>query len=232
MLEIRRSQDRGLRDHGWLKAKHSFSFGDYYDPENMVFSVLRVINDDMVQPKRGFGMHGHSDMEIVTYVLQGVLQHEDSLGNGSVIRPGEVQRMSAGRGIRHSERNASETEVLHLLQIWLLPAQTGVEPGYEQKMFSDDEKRGKLRLMASPDGADGSVTLGQDAKLYAALLDGDEQVSYLLSSGRVAYLQVARGKVSLNGLLLAQGDGVRITEETELKLHDATHAEVLLFDLP
>ena len=232
MLQIHKSQSRGHRDHGWLYAKHSFSFGDYYDADNMGFSVLRVINEDRVQPGRGFGMHGHSDMEIVTYVLHGALQHEDSLGNGSVIRPGDVQRMSAGTGIRHSEFNQSETEAVHLLQIWLLPAKNGVAPSYEQKAFSADEKRGKLCLIASPDGADGSVTIGQDVRLYAALLDGAEQVTHTLSTGRAAYLQVARGKLSLNDQALQQGDGVRVSAETELKLHDATQAEVLLFDLP
>ena len=232
MLQIHKSQSRGHRDHGWLYAKHSFSFGDYYDADNMGFSVLRVINEDRVQPGRGFGMHGHSDMEIVTYVLHGALQHEDSLGNGSVIRPGDVQRMSAGTGIRHSEFNQSETEAVHLLQIWLLPAKNGAAPSYEQKAFSADEKRGKLCLIASPDGADGSVTIGQDVRLYAALLDGAEQVTHTLSTGRAAYLQVARGKLSLNDQALQQGDGVRVSAETELKLHDATQAEVLLFDLP
>lgn len=232
MIEIRRSKDRGQRDHGWLKARHTFSFADYYDPENMGFSVLRVINDDTVQPKRGFGMHGHSDMEIVTYVLQGELQHEDSLGNGSVIRPGEVQRMSAGSGIRHSEFNPSATEPVHLLQIWLMPAKNGVAPSYEQKVFSDAEKRGKLRLIASPDGIDGSVTIGQDVRLYSALLDGEERVVKAIAQGRKAYVQVARGSLTLNGMTLAEGDGARIENIPELAFAAGQQAEVLLFDLP
>lgn len=232
MIEIRRSQDRGQRNHGWLNTSHSFSFADYYDPEYMGFSVLRVINDDIVQPKRGFGMHGHSDMEIVTYVLQGELQHQDSLGNGSVIRPGDVQRMSAGTGIRHSEFNPSETEAVHLLQIWLLPAQNGVTPSYEQKAFSAEEKRGKLRLIASPDGAQGSVSIGQDVRLYAALLDGEERTSHKVAQGRNAYVQVAAGSLSLNDMTLTAGDGVRITEATELVFHAGHQAEILLFDLP
>jgi redox-sensitive bicupin YhaK (pirin superfamily) len=232
MIEIRRSKDRGHRDHGWLRTSHSFSFADYYDPEYMGFSVLRVINDDTVQPKRGFGMHGHNDMEIVTYVLQGELQHQDSLGNGSVIRPGDVQRMSAGTGIRHSEFNPSETEAVHLLQIWLLPAKNGMAPSYEQKAFSDDEKRGKLRLIASPDGAESSVTIGQDVRLYAALLDGEERTSHTVAQGRSAYVQVAAGSLSLNDMLLNAGDGARITEATELMFHTGHLAEVLLFDLP
>lgn len=232
MIEIRKSKDRGFRDHGWLKTSHSFSFADYYDPENMGFSVLRVINDDVVAAKRGFGMHGHNDMEIVTYVLEGELQHADSLGNGSVIRPGDVQRMSAGTGIRHSEYNPSQDVAVHLLQIWLLPAQKGVTPSYEQKAFESEEKRGKLRLVASPDGAEGSVTIGQDVQLYATLLDGTERVAYPLAQGRKAYVQVARGSLSLNGMALAAGDGVRVTEAAELVLDNGEQAEVLLFDLP
>jgi hypothetical protein len=232
MIELRRSQDRGNRDHGWLKTSHSFSFADYYDPDNMGFSVLRVINDDIVQPKRGFGMHGHNDMEIVTYVLQGELQHQDSLGNGSVIRPGDVQRMSAGTGIRHSEFNPSETEAVHLLQIWLLPANNGVVPSYEQKAFSDEEKRGRLRLIASPDGAEGSVTIGQDVRVYAMLLDGKERTSHTVAQTRNAYVQVAKGSLSVNGMTLAAGDGIRITDAEELSFDAGHQAEVLLFDLP
>ncbi len=232
MLEIRKSKDRGHRDHGWLNTSHTFSFADYYDPDNMGFSVLRVINDDIVHAKRGFGMHGHNDMEIVTYVLQGELQHQDSLGNGSVIRPGDVQRMSAGTGIRHSEFNPSETESVHLLQIWLLPAKNGVTPSYEQKAFSDDEKRGKLRLIASPDGAEGSVTIGQDVRLYSALLDGMERTSHTVAQGRKAYVQVATGSLSVNGMALAAGDGLRVTEGAELIFDEGRQSEFLLFDLP
>jgi hypothetical protein len=232
MLEIRKSKDRGHRNHGWLNTSHTFSFADYYDPENMGFSVLRVINDDIVQPKRGFGMHGHSDMEIVTYVLQGELQHEDSLGNGSVIRPGDVQRMSAGTGIRHSEFNPSETEAVHLLQIWLLPAKDGVTPSYEQKAFSDDEKRGRLRLIASPNGAEGSVTIGQDVSLYTALLDGTERTAHTVAQGRKAYVQMATGSLSVNGVALTAGDGLRITNAAELIFEAGQQAEFLLFDLP
>jgi hypothetical protein len=232
MLEIRKSKDRGHRNHGWLNTSHTFSFADYYDPENMGFSVLRVINDDIVQPKRGFGMHGHSDMEIVTYVLQGELQHEDNLGNGSVIRPGDVQRMSAGTGIRHSEFNPSETEAVHLLQIWLLPAENGVTPSYEQKAFSDDEKRGRLCLIASPNGVQGSVTIGQDVSLYTALLDGTERTTHSVAQGRKAYVQVATGSLSVNGVALTAGDGLRITDAAELIFEAGQQAEFLLFDLP
>ncbi|HEY8085020.1 MAG TPA: pirin family protein [Methylophilaceae bacterium] len=232
MLEIRKSKDRGHRDHGWLNTSHTFSFADYYDPDNMGFSVLRVINDDIVHAKRGFGMHGHNDMEIVTYVLQGELQHQDSLGNGSVIRPGDVQRMSAGTGIRHSEFNPSETEAVHLLQIWLLPAKNGVAPSYEQKAFSDEEKRGKLRLIASPDGAEGSVTIGQDVRLYTALLDGAERTSHTVAQGRKAYVQVAGGSLSVNGMALTAGDGLRVTDAAELVFDAGQQAEFLLFDLP
>jgi hypothetical protein len=232
MLEIRKSTDRGHRNHGWLNTSHTFSFADYYDPDNMGFSVLRVINDDIVQPKRGFGMHGHNDMEIVTYVLQGELQHQDSLGNGSVIRPGDVQRMSAGTGIRHSEFNPSETEAVHLLQIWLLPAKNGVTPSYEQKAFSDDEKRGKLRLIAAPDGADGSVTIGQNVRLYTALLDGAERTIHSVAQGRKAYVQMARGSLSVNGTILTAGDGLRVTDAAELVFEAGREAEFLLFDLP
>jgi quercetin 2,3-dioxygenase len=232
MLEIRKSKDRGHRDHGWLNTSHTFSFADYYDPDNMGFSVLRVINDDIVHAKRGFGMHGHNDMEIITYVLQGELQHQDSLGNGSVIRPGDVQRMSAGTGIRHSEFNPSETESVHLLQIWLLPAKNGVTPSYEQKAFSEDEKRGKLRLIASPNGAEGSVTIGQDVSLYSALLDGAERASHSLAQGRKAYVQVASGNITVNGLALTEGDGLRVAEIAELVFEAGQQAEFLLFDLP
>ncbi len=232
MIQIRRAADRGHADRGWLNARHSFSFAEYYDPAHMGFSALRVLNDDVIAPGTGFGMHGHHDMEIITYILQGELQHRDSMGNGTVIRRGDVQRMSAGSGVRHSEFNPSDREPVHLLQIWLLPSHQGVVPSYEQKAFSADEKRGQLRLIASPDGADGSVTIGQNVRVYAALLDGAEQASLTLGPGRVGFVQVASGSVSLNGQALAAGDGVRITAAMELVLDHGQQAEVLVFDLP
>jgi len=232
MLTKRAANSRGYAHRGWLESWHSFSFADYYDPNEMGFSVLRVINDDRVQPGQGFGTHGHSDMEIVTYVLEGALEHKDSLGNGSVIRPGDVQRMSAGSGIRHSEFNPSASEVVHLLQIWLLPAQTGLSPSYEQKFFGEEEKRGRLKLIAAPDGEDGAVHIGQDTRLYAALLDGDEQATHAFSPGRNGYVHVARGALDLNGLNLRAGDGVKIAGEREVVLSGGQQAEVLLFDLP
>jgi redox-sensitive bicupin YhaK (pirin superfamily) len=231
MLTLRKNTDRGHANHGWLDTWHTFSFADYHDPEHMGFGDLRVINDDRVQPGQGFGTHGHRDMEIITYVLDGALEHKDSMGNGSVIRPGNVQRMSAGRGVRHSEFNASRTDSVHLLQIWIEPNVTGIEPGYEEKNFSDDEKRGRLRLIASPDGRDGSVTIHQDARVYAALLDGADMATHALAAGRRAYVHVARGTVKVNGQLLAGGDGARISKENSIVLSDAGKAEVLLFDL-
>ena len=231
MLTIRKNTERGHADHGWLDSWHTFSFADYYDPQHMGFSDLRVINDDRVQPGQGFGMHGHRDMEIITYVLDGALQHKDSMGNGSVIRPGNVQRMSAGRGVRHSEFNASQSEPVHLLQIWIEPDVTGIVPEYEEKIFSDDEKRGRLRLIASPEGTDGSVTIHQDARLYAALLDGADTAKHELAAGRRAYVHVARGSVRVNSQVLAGGDGARIVKERSIVLSDAKDAEVLLFDL-
>ena len=232
MLTKRAANSRGYAHRGWLESWHTFSFADYYDPQEMGFSVLRVINDDRVQPGQGFGTHGHSDMEIVTYVLEGALEHKDSLGNGSVIRPGDVQRMSAGSGIRHSEFNPSASDMVHLLQIWLLPAQTGLPPSYEQKFFDEDEKRGRLKLIAAPDGEDGAVHIGQDTRLYAALLDGDEQATHAFSPGRNGYVHVARGALDLNGLNLRAGDGVKIAGEREVVLSGGQQAEVLLFDLP
>jgi len=231
MLTLRKNTDRGHANHGWLDTWHTFSFAGYHDPEHMGFSDLRVINDDRVQPAQGFGTHGHRDMEIITYVLEGALEHKDSMGNGSVIRPGNVQRMSAGNGVRHSEFNASRSEPVHLLQIWIEPNVTGIAPGYEEKNFTDDEKRGRLRLIASPDGRDGSVTIHQDALLYAALLDGKDKATHALAAGRKAYVHVARGEVKLNGEPLTGGDGVRIVDEKNLELSDARNAEVLLFDL-
>lgn len=231
MITIRKADERGHADHGWLNAWHTFSFADYYDPAQMGYSSLRVINDDRVAAGGGFPTHGHSNMEIVTYVLSGALQHKDSMGNGTVIRPGEVQRMSAGTGIRHSEFNASASDEVHLLQIWIEPNRNGVTPSYEQTFFDAAEKLGKLRLVASPDGSEGSVTIHQDAKLYAALLDPAHPAEHVLPPGRRAYLHVARGAASLNGLELAAGDGARIEGESALRLESAGSAEVLLFDL-
>jgi len=231
MVTLRKSEDRGHAHHGWLDTWHTFSFAGYHDPEHMGFSDLRVINDDRVAPGQGFGMHGHRDMEIITYVLDGALAHKDSMGNGSVIRPGNVQRMSAGTGVRHSEFNASPSDPVHLLQIWIEPNVTGVQPGYEEKHFSDDEKRGRLRLIASADGRAGSVTIHQDAAVYAALLDGNDSVEHKPADGRRVYLHVARGAVSLNGRALAGGDGARISNESRIVLDRASNAEILLFDL-
>ncbi len=232
MITLRPAQERGSAYFGWLDSRHTFSFGEYYDPNHMGFADLRVINEDKVAPGQGFTTHGHRDMEIVSYVLEGALEHKDSLGNGSVIRPGDVQRMSAGTGIMHSEFNASKTESVHFLQIWILPEQKGIEPGYEQKNFTDAEKRGKLRLVGSRDGRDGSITIHQDVNLYAALLSEGDEVSQALASGRVAWLQVARGAVQLNGQTLTAGDGAAISNESNITLRGmAEDAEVLLFDM-
>ena len=231
MITIRRAEERGHFDFGWLNTYHTFSFGEYYDPRNMGFRSLRVINEDFVHPGRGFPTHGHRDMEIITYVLEGGLAHKDSMGNGSIIRPGDVQRMSAGTGVRHSEANPSKDESVHLLQIWILPNETGIKPGYEEKKFDDEEKRGRLRLVASPDGQDGSVRIHQDARLYVTLLDSAQQVSYELNPHRHAWLQVARGAIEVNGQSLKQGDGASISEERELTITGKEPAEVLLFDL-
>ena len=231
MINIRRSSERGGGDHGWLKTQHTFSFNTYYNPKWMGFRSLRVINEDWVAPSGGFPTHPHSDMEIITYVLDGALGHKDSLGTGSVIRPGDGQRMSAGRGIRHSEMNASQTDPVKLLQIWIMPERDGIEPSYEQKSFAAEEKQGKLRLIASPDGNDGSVTIHQDAKLYVSLLKPGEQVVHELSKGRGAWLQIAKGAVELNAKKLNQGDGAAISEESKLEIRGAEDAEILLFDL-
>jgi hypothetical protein len=228
MLQLRKAHDRGHANHGWLDSRHTFSFADYHDPKHVSFSALRVINEDRVAPGEGFPTHPHRDMEIITYVLEGALEHQDSLGTGSVIRPGEVQRMSAGTGIRHSEFNHSQTEPVHFLQIWILPDRQGVQPGYEQKRIELD---GKLRLVASPDGRDGSLTIHQDASVYAARLNGSE-VTHTLAPGRRAWLQVARGAVQLNGTTLQAGDGAGIENEPALRLVVDGSAEVLLFDLP
>jgi len=231
MIDIRRSEERGGGDFGWLNSHFSFSFDQYHDPRFMGFRSLRVINEDRVQPGQGFPMHPHRDMEIITYVLEGALEHKDSLGTGAVIRPGDGQRMSAGRGIRHSEFNPSKTSPVHLLQIWITPDRAGYEPGYEQKAFPEDEKRGKLRLIASPDGKDGSVTIHQDAKLYVSLLSPGQEVKHDLAKSRYAWLQVAKGEVELNRKKLDQGDGAGISEEQKLNIKGLKDAEVLLFDL-
>jgi len=231
MIDIRRSAERGGGDFGWLKTQHSFSFDTYHDPRFMGFRSLRVINEDWVQAGHGFPLHPHRDMEIITYVLDGAIEHQDSMGNGSIIRPGDGQRMSAGTGVRHSEANASKTEAAHLLQIWILPDRRGHEPGYEQKAFPEAEKRGRLRLIASPNGADGSVTIHQDARLYVSLLQPGQEVKHELGKGRYAWLQVARGAVELNGKSLTQGDGATISDEQQLIVKATKDAEVLLFDL-
>ncbi len=232
MISLRKSQQRGHADHGWLDSRHTFSFAGYYDPEQMGFSSLRVINDDRIAPGAGFPTHPHRDMEIVTYVLEGTLEHRDSMGNGSVIRPGEVQRMSAGTGIAHSEYNASRSESVHLLQIWIEPEQAGLPPGYEQRTFDPAHNRGRLLLVASPDGREGSLTIRQDAFLYAAVLECGQTVIHAPEPGRRAYLHVARGEAELNGMPAGPGDGAKISGEREVRLTARRDAEVLLFDLP
>jgi quercetin 2,3-dioxygenase len=232
MITIRPAQERGAANFGWLDSRHTFSFGNYYDPSHMGFADLRVINEDKVTPGQGFSTHGHRDMEIISYVLDGALEHKDSLGTGSVIRPGDVQRMSAGTGIMHSEYNASKTEPVHFLQIWILPERKGLEPGYEQKTFTEEEKRGTLRLVGSHDGRDGSITIHQNVDLYASSLGDGETVSHTLNDGRVAWLQVARGAVQLNGKTLSAGDGAAIVQEPQITLQGAANnAEILLFDM-
>ncbi len=231
MITIRPAHDRGAVNIGWLDSRHTFSFGEYYDPNHMGFASLRVINEDKVIPGKGFPTHAHRDMEIITYVLEGALEHKDSLGTGSIIRPGDVQRMSAGTGIRHSEFNASSTEPVHLLQIWMLPEQAGIEPSYEQKTFAEAEKQSKLRLVGSRDGRDGSITIHQNVNLYATALEEGETVNHTLAEGRVAWLQVARGEVQLNDRTLAAGDGAAIAQESLLRLQAIAPAEVLLFDM-
>ncbi len=232
MMQVRKSTQRGHADHGWLNSYHTFSFADYFDPQQMGFSALRVINEDRVQPGEGFPTHGHRDMEIISYVLDGALEHKDSMGTGSVIRPGDVQRMSAGTGVRHSEYNASADQPVHFLQIWIQPNQLGVAPGYQQQHFAPAELSGRLRLIAAPDGREGAVSLHQDASLYATRLDGEQEVTHILATGRRAYVQVARGSVQLNDVPLAAGDGARVENETTLRLHAGANVEVLLFDLP
>jgi quercetin 2,3-dioxygenase len=230
MIEIRKSEDRGRADHGWLRSYHTFSFADYYDPENVGFGHLRVINEDRIQPGTGFGTHGHRDMEIISYVLAGELAHKDNMGNGSTIVPGDVQRMSAGTGVLHSEFNHAK-DVTHFLQIWIEPNVTGIAPSYEQKHFDAASKRGRLRLVASPDGREGSVTIHQDAFVYAALLDGADRAVHTLRPGRRAYAHVARGCLTVNGQPLGAGDALKATQTAEIVLEKGMDAEVLLFDL-
>lgn len=230
-ITVRPADARGHENHGWLDSFHTFSFAHYYDANHMGFGPLRVINEDRVEPGMGFGTHGHSDMEIVSYVLEGALEHKDSIGTGSVIVPGDVQRMSAGTGIRHSEFNHSKAERVHFLQIWILPERKGITPSYEQKTFSTDDKRGKLRLIGSRDGRDGSVTIHRDVDLYASVLKAGDAVSHDLRSGRGAWIQVARGSVTLNGQTLKAGDGASVTTPGALRLEGVDDAEVLLFDM-
>ena len=232
MLEVRRSAERGYFDHGWLKTFHTFAFADYYDPDWVGYGPLRVINDDRVAPGQGFGKHGHRDMEIITYILGGQLEHRDSMGNGSVIRVGDVQRMSAGTGVTHSEFNPSSTEEVHLLQIWIEPQALRLAPGYEQKHFSVADKRGRLRLIAAPVAGEGAVLIHQDARVYAGLFDGAEHVDVRVPAARRAWLQVARGSLSVNEMRLSAGDGAHTEGPAQLTLQDGADAEVLLFDLP
>ena len=232
MTRIRPSNERGHANHGWLNSFHTFSFANYYDPEYMGVSNLRVINDDTVMPGQGFGTHGHRDMEIVSYVLDGALEHKDSLGNGSVIRPGDVQRMSAGTGVQHSEYNPSRTEPVHFLQIWLEPNRTGVEPGYAQKHFPVEERRCRLALLVSLDGRDGSLSAHQNGLLYGTLLEAGETVEHPVAAGRRVYVHVARGRVAVNGQPIDTGDGATLDDVTQVRLKGLGHAEVLLFDLP
>jgi redox-sensitive bicupin YhaK (pirin superfamily) len=230
MNEVRRSAERGFADHGWLRSFHTFSFADYHDPKHMGFGSLRVINEDRVRPGAGFGTHGHRDMEIISYVLEGALAHKDSMGTGSVIVPGDVQRMSAGRGVTHSEFNHDRKDVTHFLQIWIEPATRGIAPSYEQKHFAPEDKRGRLRLIASPDGADGSVTIHQDARLYAGLFNGAERAEHAPAKGRRAYVHVARGTIVVNGSALDAGDALK-TDAPRIVFEKGEDAEVLLFDL-
>jgi len=231
MLEIRRSHERGYADHGWLKSYHTFSFADYWDPDHVEFGSLRVINEDRVAPGAGFGTHGHRDMEILSYVLDGALAHRDSTGTSSVIRPGDVQRMSAGRGVQHSEFNHSQGEPVHFLQIWIKPDVVGIAPEYEEKRFETEEKRGRLKLIASPAGDDGSVRIHQDARVYAGLFDGTERQTLGVDARRRLYVHVARGRVDVNGQTLNAGDALASTETDSVTFSNGAAAEVLVFDL-
>ena len=232
MLQIRKSEDRGTAEHGWLSSRHSFSFAGYHDPAHMGFGPLRVINEDRVQPGQGFGTHGHQDMEIISYVLDGALEHKDSMGTGSVIRYGDVQRMSAGTGVQHSEFNHSTSEPVHFLQIWIIPQRRGIAPSYEEKHFSTQSKRGILRLIASNDGREGSVRVHQDVAIFASIMDGGDRVQHALEPGRIAYLHLIRGTLSANGVALKGGDALKISDEKTVEVDGANDAEFLLFDLP
>jgi redox-sensitive bicupin YhaK (pirin superfamily) len=232
MLEVRKSEDRGHADHGWLVSKHTFSFASYRDPRHTGFGPLLVINEDRVAPGMGFGTHAHRDMEIISYVLEGALEHQDSMGTGSVLHYGDVQRMSAGTGVRHSEFNGSKTEPVHFLQIWIEPNVIGIPPGYEEKHFSPQSKRGRLCLIASSDGRDGSVVVRQDASVYASVMNGKDDVEHMLAPGRKAYVHVIRGRVWANGVKLDGGDALKASGESAIKLVDAEDAELLVFDLP
>ncbi|WP_431275579.1 pirin family protein [Variovorax ureilyticus] len=231
MIEVRKASHRGHANHGWLNSRHTFSFGHYRDPQQIGFSDLLVINDDRVAPSQGFGTHGHRDMEIFSYVLEGALAHKDSMGTGSVIRPGDVQMMSAGTGVQHSEFNHSEDEPVHFLQIWIVPSERGAEPRYQQKRFDDAEKRGRLRLIISPDGADGSLAVRQDARVHAGLFDGSESAKLDVGPDRHVYVHVARGSLEVNGERLSEGDGARIRNAGALRFDKGDRAEVLVFDL-
>ncbi len=232
MLQIRKSEERGNANHGWLHSKHTFSFGHYHDPKHTGFGPLLVINEDRVAPGQGFGTHGHRDMEIISYVLEGALEHKDSMGTGSVLHYGDVQRMSAGTGVRHSEFNGSATEPVHFLQIWIQPDVTGIPPSYEERHFAPESKQGRLRLIASKDGREGSVLVHQDAAIYAAILNGADQAEHALAPGRTAYVHVIRGRVSVNGTALGGGDALKLSAEDAVRLDQADAAEVLVFDLP
>jgi redox-sensitive bicupin YhaK (pirin superfamily) len=232
MLQVRSSQSRGTGDHGWLKSQHSFSFADYHDPQHMGFGPLRVINEDRVAQSMGFGTHGHKDMEIISYVIEGALEHKDSMGSGSVLHYGDVQRMSAGTGVRHSEFNHSANEEVHFLQIWIEPNVTGIAPSYAETHFDVASKTGRLRLIASPDGSEGSVQIHQDASIYASILNGADVLGHALAAGRLGYVHVVRGTVQVNGITLHGGDALKISDESQITLAQAEAAEVLVFDLP
>ena len=232
MLDVIRSDSRGAADHGWLKSKHTFSFADYHNPSMMGFGKLRVINEDWIEPGKGFGTHPHRDMEIVTYMVEGALEHKDSMGNGSVIRPGELQRMTAGTGVLHSEFNASQTDQAHLLQIWILPERNGLEPGYEQKLFPAEEKRNRWRLVGSSDGRDGSLTIHQDIELWSTVLDAGKSIDYRFDGRRRGFVQLVRGSVEIDGKQLEAGDAVAIVDQPAVNIVATGNSELLLFDMP